>query len=75
MICACGAHNAQGVVSLTTDERGDGNVHERLCDLCLSDWQTSVNYRLAWQHAKEGREGLFREEFLNWKATQQRSAA
>lgn len=75
MNCACGAENPLAVVTLTTDERGDGNVHERMCDLCLSDWEGSVNFRLAWQHAKEGREGLALEEWRNWQAVQRNRRA
>lgn len=73
--CACGALNPQGLVTLTTDERGDGNVHERMCDLCLSRWESSVNYRLAWEHAKDGREAAALSELRNFQATQQRRTA
>lgn len=70
--CACGSINPQALVTLTTDERGDGNVHEQMCDLCLSSWEGSVNYRLAWQHVKEGREGAALSELRSWQAVQQR---
>lgn len=73
--CACGALNPQGVVALNTDEAGDGNLHELMCDLCKSNWESSINFRIGWEHAKEGREGLFWSEFRNWQATQQRRAA
>lgn len=73
--CACGAPNPLALVTLTTDERGDGNVHELMCDLCLSRWESSVNYRLAWEHAKEGREGAALSELRNWQATQRRPHA
>jgi hypothetical protein len=72
--CACGASNPQAVVTLTTDERGDGNVHEKMCDLCLSRWESSVNYRLAMQHVKEGREGASLSELRSWQAVHQRRA-
>lgn len=70
--CACGVTNPQSLVTLTTDERGDGNVHELMCDLCLSGWEGSVNYRLAIQHMKEGREGAALSELRSWQAVQQR---
>lgn len=73
--CACGAPNPQCLVTLTTDERGDGNVHEQMCDLCLARWEGSVNYRLAWQHVKEGREGAALSEFRSWQAVNQRRVA
>lgn len=76
--CACGAPNPCAVVTLTTDASGEwdggksGNVHERMCDLCLARWEGSVNYRLAWQHVKEGREGAALSEFRSWQAVNQR---
>lgn len=73
--CACGAPNPLGVVTLATDDRDDGNVHDLLCDLCLSSWEGSVNYRLAWQHVKEGREGAALSEYRSWQAVNQRREA
>lgn len=78
MKCACGAVNPQKLVTVTNDGRGEGeeqgNIHVRLCDLCHGNWESSANYRLAWQHAKEGREGLFLAEFRNWQAVQRVTA-